>query len=92
VTSTEAQLRQVLKALNPTQLTIVDNSIEHAGHAGNKGGSHFTISIVSDLFEGLPLIKRHRLVNQAAAELLRHEIHALSIKAQTIAEYESGLN
>jgi stress-induced morphogen len=38
------------------------------------------------------LIKRHRLVNQAAAELLRHEIHALSIKAQTIAEYESGLN
>lgn len=92
MTAIETQLREALTALNPSQLTIVDNSVEHAGHAGNTGGSHFTITIVSDLFEGLSLIKRHRLVNNAAADLLRQDIHALSIKAKTAAEYESSLS
>lgn len=88
----ETQLRDALTTLNPSQLNISDNSAEHAGHAGNTGGSHFTITIVSDLFEGLSLIKRHRLVNNAAAALLRQDIHALSIKAKTTSEYESSLS
>jgi len=92
MTSIETQLRGALTALNPSQLTIIDNSAEHAGHAGNTGGSHFTITIVSELFEGLSLIKRHRLVNGAAADLLHQDIHALSIKAKTAAEYESSLS
>lgn len=92
MTAIETQLRQALSSLEPSQLDIVDNSAAHAGHAGNNGGSHFTINIVSELFDGLALLKRHRLVNQAAAELLRHDIHALSIKAQTTAEYESSLD
>lgn len=91
MTSIENQLREALTVLNPSQLTIVDNSAEHAGHAGNTGGSHFTITIVSDLFKDLSLIKRHRLVNDAAADLLLHDIHALSIKAKSAAEYESSL-
>ena len=92
MTIIETQLRDALTTLNPSQLNIIDNSAEHAGHAGNTGGSHFTIIIVSDLFEGLSLIKRHRLVNNAAADLLRQDIHALSIKAKTTSEYESNLS
>jgi len=92
VITIETQLRDALTTLNPSQLIISDNSAEHAGHAGNTGGSHFTITIVSDLFEGLSLIKRHRLVNNAAAALLRQDIHALSIKAKTTSEYESSLS
>ena len=92
MTTIEAQLRDALTTLNPSQLNITDDSAEHAGHAGNTGGSHFTITIVSDLFEGLSLVKRHRLVNNAAADLLRQDIHALSIKAKTTSEYESNLS
>ena len=92
MTTIEAQLRDALTTLNPSQLNITDDSAEHAGHAGNTGGSHFTITIVSDIFEGLSLIKRHRLVNNAAADLLRQDIHALSIKAKTTSEYESSLS
>ena len=92
MTTIEAQLRDALTTLNPSQLNITDDSAEHAGHAGNTGCSHFTITIVSDIFEGLSLIKRHRLVNNAAADLLRQDIHALSIKAKTTSEYESNLS
>ena len=58
------------------------------GHAGNTGGGHYTLTIVSDVFDGLMLIKRHRLVNEAAKELLASDIHALSIIAKTPAEFD----
>ncbi len=64
-------------------MQITDDSHLHAGHAGNTGGGHFTVFIVSDAFAGLSLIKRHRLVYDAAAELLPSAIHALSIQAKT---------
>lgn len=81
--STQQKLEQALQQLAPTQLQITDDSHLHAGHAGNTGGGHFTVFIVSDAFAGLSLIKRHRLVYDAAAELLPSAIHALSIQAKT---------
>ena len=41
--------------------------------------------VVSAAFEGVALIERHRLVNEALAEELAEKgpIHALSIKAKT---------
>ena len=81
--STQQKLEQALQQLDPIQLQISDDSHLHAGHAGNTGGGHFTIFIVSDAFAGLSLIKRHRLVYDAAAELLPSAIHALSIQAKT---------
>lgn len=76
----EAQLRA---ALAPDVLEIVDESAAHAGHAGAREGGHFTIRIVSPAFAGKTLIQRHRLVHAAVADLMRRDIHALSIKAQT---------
>ncbi|WP_292758977.1 BolA family protein [Methylophaga sp. UBA2689] len=81
--STQQKLEQALQQLDPIQLQISDDSHLHAGHAGNTGGGHFTVFIVSDAFAGLSLIKRHRLVYDAAAELLPSAIHALSIQAKT---------
>lgn len=81
--STQQKLEQALQQLAPIQLQITDDSHLHAGHAGNTGGGHFTVFIVSDAFAGLSLIKRHRLVYDAAAELLPSAIHALSIQAKT---------
>lgn len=47
-------------------------------------GRHFEAVVVSDKFEGLSLIKRHRLVlDTVQAEIASDELHALSIKAKT---------
>lgn len=81
--ATQQQLEHALQQLHPTQLDITDDSHLHAGHAGNTGGGHFSVFIVSEAFAGLSPIKRHRLVYQAAAELLPSAIHALSIQAKT---------
>jgi BolA family transcriptional regulator, general stress-responsive regulator len=82
-------LKKTLASLNPIILEIQDNSALHAGHAGNTGGGHYTIFIVSDAFEGLSLIKRHRLVYDTVGSLMDQAIHALSIQAKTSAEYNS---
>jgi BolA family transcriptional regulator, general stress-responsive regulator len=46
--------------------------------------------VVSERFRGLSRVDRQRLVHEAAAELLRERIHALSIRALTPAEAEAG--
>lgn len=71
-------------ALAVEDVQIIDDSAAHAGHAGaREGGGHFNVLIVSPAFAGLPLIKRHRLVYQAVDDLMKKEIHALSIQALT---------
>ena len=50
------------------RLKIMDESDQHAGHAGSRmlgntsGETHFRISIVSQAFDGLNTVKRHRMV------------------------------
>jgi len=57
---------------------------------GCDGGSKITLTVVSDAFEKMPLLKRHRLVNEVfAKELESGSVHALSVKAYTPAQYES---
>jgi BolA protein len=71
-------------ALAPVSLEIIDDSIAHAGHAGAKEGGHFTVCIVAAACAGKTLIQRHRLIYAALADLMRRDIHALSIsKAKT---------
>ncbi|RUQ29877.1 MAG: BolA family transcriptional regulator [Candidatus Competibacteraceae bacterium] len=69
-------------ALTLESLDIIDESSAHAGHAGAREGGHFTVHLVSSAFTGKTLIQRHRLVNAALADLMRQEIHALSIRAR----------
>ena len=47
------------------------------------GGDHFQVTIASPIFDGLPLLDQHRLVNEALAEPLRDgTIHELRIKTK----------
>ena len=85
------QIQQLLKdALAPTHLELQDDSQSHAGHAGvrERGGGHFYATIVSNAFEGKNLVRRHQLVYEALGEMMRSDIHALSIKAYTPNEFE----
>ncbi|TPX30741.1 hypothetical protein SmJEL517_g05764 [Synchytrium microbalum] len=49
-------------------------------------GQSFEAIIVSSLFEGKPLLARHRLVNEACAEQIA-QIHAFSQKTLTPAQW-----
>ena len=85
----EAALRERLQALTPLQLDIRNDSAQHAGHAGAREGGHFAVLIVSSRFAGLGTVQRHRLVYDAASDLMHKGIHALSITAKTPEESTS---
>ena len=50
-------------------------------------GRHFFATIVSTEFEGLFRVRRHQRVYAALGERMREEIHALSMKTLTPAEW-----
>ncbi len=61
---------------------------EHVDVEGD--GRHFFATIVSAEFEGTTRIKRHQRVYQALGERMREQIHALSMKTFTPAEWASS--
>ena len=71
------------RSFDPERLDITDDSSRHAGHAGAhpEGESHFTVTIVSAAFAGIPRIQRQRRVYAALADELAGPVHALSLKA-----------
>ncbi|MES3014438.1 MAG: BolA family protein [Pseudomonadota bacterium] len=79
----EATLRS---ALVPLALTVVDDSHLHAGHAGAREGRHFTVRLVSERFNGLSRLARHRLVYDALALWMPRGIHALALTTLSPAE------
>ncbi|EHR73260.1 putative transcriptional regulator, BolA superfamily [Burkholderiales bacterium JOSHI_001] len=50
-------------------------------------GRHFFATIVSAEFEGLPRVRRHQRVYAALGDRMREQIHALSMKTLTPAEW-----
>ncbi len=60
---------------------------EHLAVEGD--GRHFVATIVSSAFEGLPRVRRHQRVYAALGDRMREQIHALSMKTLTPAEWAS---
>ena len=58
---------------------------EHLNVEGD--GRHFFATIVSTEFEGLSRVRRHQRVYSALGERMRAQIHALSMKTLTPAEF-----
>jgi BolA protein len=86
-------IRTRLAALEPFSIEIEDESALHAGHAGARsGGGHFRLTIVSEQFQSKNTVARHRLIYGALGEMMRGEIHALSITAMTPSEVSNHLN
>ncbi len=79
----EVALRERLTALRPLSLRVVDESAQHAGHAGSRpsGGTHWQVVIVSEAFRGKSAVARHRMVYEALGDLMKRDIHALKIEA-----------
>ena len=75
-------------AFAPQNLDVVDESHQHAGHAGHRPGgeTHFRVHIVSEAFRGKTRIERHRMINATLATELAGGVHALAIHASAPGE------
>jgi len=74
--------RRLTEAFAPETLGVEDESHLHEGHAGARDGrGHFRVLIISQAFTDKTLLQRHRMVYQALGDLMRTDIHALSIDA-----------
>lgn len=84
---------KLTEALQPSQLQIIDQSASHAGHAamksatpgkaGASGETHFRVEVVSEVFVGLSLVKRQRMVYGLLAPEFALGLHALSLDTRT---------
>lgn len=80
---TAAQVEATLRAaFDPLELAVTDDSHLHAGHAGAREGSHFTVHIRSERFRGVSRVARHRLVYDALSLWMHRGIHALALQAR----------
>ncbi len=74
------------RQLQTNQVSVVDESSQHAGHAGNPqglgGGTHLRVHIASPLFTGKTRVAQHRLVYDACQEFIDRGLHALVIEVK----------
>lgn len=82
--SVAEQIRSKLEAaLEPLSLEVVDESHQHAGHAGARPGgeSHFRVTVTAAAFDGMSRIERQRAVHRILADELAGPVHALAVTA-----------
>jgi len=81
---------RLIATFAPNDCQLQDESALHAGHPGAAaGGGHYRLRLVSDRFQGLSRVARHRLVYDCLRDLMHAEIHALAIVALTPSEVSS---
>lgn len=79
----QALSERLRQALSPTALEVLDESWQHAGHAGADGtgsGTHFRVRIAAPALAGQRRVAQHRLVYDALADFMDRGLHALAIE------------
>ena len=82
-TYTAAIEQQLTMTLQPTQLQVIDESAEHAGHVGANAegfGTHVRVRIASSAFAGKTRVVKHRLVYDSMQNFIDQGLHALAIE------------
>ena len=81
----ESELREQLSAIH---VEVIDESHLHVGHPGaREGGGHFRATVVSARFEGMNPVERQRIVYEVLEDAMGVEIHAISMKTLTPAQW-----
>ena len=77
----QAEICTALAKLSPTVLEVVNESAQHAGHAGDDGSgeSHWRIVIQAAQLDDMTRIARHRAIHAALGPDIIARIHALAI-------------
>lgn len=77
--------QKIRDALTPMHLEVVDESHQHNVPDGSQ--SHFKLVVVSDQFDGVSLIKRHRQINVLLKQEFELGLHALALHTMTPEEW-----
>jgi len=77
---------KMVRAFEPEHLQVKNESHMHGGPATE---SHFKLTIVSDKFDGLLLVKRHREIYQLLEDELAGDVHALALHTYTPTEWRA---
>lgn len=81
----ENTLRTKLQVEFSPQFLEIEN--ESHNHGGSSTTSHFRVVLVTEIFEGLRLIARHRKINTVLSHELANDIHALALHTFTPKEW-----
>ena len=75
--------------MNPEEVTqLIQQGLPDATvQVSSDDNTHFEAVVVSDAFDGKRPIARHQLVYACLGSLMGNEIHAMSIRAHTPAEW-----
>ena len=77
--------RRLTEHFSPFFAEIVNESDMHNVPPGSE--SHFKVTLVSDMFAGLRLVKRHQEVYRILQSLMGSPIHALALHTYTESEW-----
>ena len=72
-------------AFSPVLLRVVDDSAQHAGHAGARPErqTHYSVLLVSEAFVGMNRVARSRAVHAVLAAEFAGGLHALALSLRT---------
>lgn len=75
--------------MNETIASIIRNAIpDSTVHVLGDDGQHFSALIISPEFEGVSLIKQHKMVMTPLKEEFAERLHALQVKTFTPEKWE----
>ena len=77
--------RKLREGLAPAHLEVLNESGMHNVAPGSE--THFRVLVVSDRFEGKPLVQRHRLVYGLLEQERADGVHALAMRTLTPEEF-----
>ncbi|CAH2015497.1 unnamed protein product [Acanthoscelides obtectus] len=80
--------KKLTEHLEVSHLEVINESYMHNVPKGAE--THFKVVVVSDKFDGVPLIKRHRMVNEILKDEIQNGVHALSIEAKTTSQWNNS--
>ena len=77
-----SRIEQLLQNLPLEQIHVLDESSQHAGHAGASpsGETHYRLVIRSAYLKSLSRVAAQRIINQALANEFATGLHALAIE------------
>jgi len=79
--------KKIKNKFSVNYLAVANESNQHAVPVNSQ--THFKVTLVSDDFEGVTLISRHRLVNTLLKNELENGVHALALHTYTQAQWVS---
>lgn len=75
--------------MEPAEIkTLIENGLADARvEVYSEDNTHYAARVISPAFEGKRALARHQLIYRCLGSLMGNEIHAMSIRAHTPAEW-----